>query len=79
MADSVLVQGSERDCIESLQRNANKQNVIYNVAIGPSPVKQNFTYIKIQPQNMYKSRNVTTSIPIQLMWRSSYGEYDNSL
>jgi hypothetical protein len=77
MADSIKVQGSARQCIDSLRYYSNLYNVIYDVFIGHSPTNFKDTCIKIRPTN--SQRESETIIPIQLMWRSSYNEYDNSL
>ena len=76
MADLIKVQGSARQCIDSLKYYSNLYNVIYDVFIGHSPTNLQNTRIKIRPTNSQTESQ--TMIPIQLMWRSSYNEYDNS-
>ena len=72
MAD-VKVQGSERVCLDMLRKSAHDNPVIYNVTIGPSPMKSGFRHTTIGSNAPGKQ-----IVDIYLMWRSSYQEYDNS-
>jgi hypothetical protein len=78
LAKNIQVSGSVRHCLEMLQTAANDSNIIYKVSIGPSPFKKDFTHETIRSQRS-SGRPSQETIPIQLMWRSTYGEYDNSL
>ena len=78
LARNIKVCGSVRSCIYSLQTSANEHNVIYNVTIGHCPSKNTFTYETVKPHGGGGGQQLI-SIPIQLMWRSSYKEFDNFL
>ena len=80
LAKNIKVCGSAIHCLQQLQIAANENSVIYNVTIGVSPFKKEFTYETIRPSFASNGHGrPPKSIPIQLMWRSTYKEYDNFL
>ena len=74
---NIKVCGSAKHCLDLLQISANEHNVIYKVSIGHSPTKNSFTNATVRPSGHFHNNCQQLTIPIQLMWRSSYKEYDN--
>jgi uncharacterized protein YfaS (alpha-2-macroglobulin family) len=71
VTEQIKVQGSINVCVNTLRNYAQQYNVSYDIHIGESPTQKTQQTIQV-------GNNQTTKIPIYLMWRSTYNEYDNS-